>query len=133
MLRRFVSNTVVSYQSYARPNRRLLAHRRHWRHRERADIQERDVRLAPLLERAGGRTDVEIIECIPALTGPPEKAWHVRYLVEEGFLERRDGRYWRAGGTVETRTVHAYRGEHLDLADVGDGLLVAKKVWTPEA
>ena len=23
-----------------------------------------------------------------------------RYLVEEGFLERRDGRYWRAGGTV---------------------------------
>jgi len=24
-----------------------------------------------------------------------------RYLVEEGFLERRDGQYWRAGGTVE--------------------------------
>lgn len=24
-----------------------------------------------------------------------------RYLVEEGFLERRDGTYWRAGGTVE--------------------------------
>jgi hypothetical protein len=24
-----------------------------------------------------------------------------RYLVEEGFLERRDGAYWRAGGTVE--------------------------------
>ena len=23
-----------------------------------------------------------------------------RYLVEEGFLERRDGQYWRAGGTV---------------------------------
>lgn len=23
-----------------------------------------------------------------------------RYLVEEGFLERRDGSYWRAGGTV---------------------------------
>jgi hypothetical protein len=25
-----------------------------------------------------------------------------RYLVEEGFLERRDGRYWRAGGTVDS-------------------------------
>jgi hypothetical protein len=24
-----------------------------------------------------------------------------RYLVEEGFLERRDGVYWRAGGTLE--------------------------------
>jgi hypothetical protein len=23
--------------------------------------------------------DTEILECIPALTGPPEKAWHVRY------------------------------------------------------
>jgi hypothetical protein len=35
------------------------------------------------------------------------RAWHDdvaalrRYLVEEGFLERRDGRYWRAGGTVD--------------------------------
>jgi hypothetical protein len=34
------------------------------------------------------------------------RAWHEdvaalrRYLVEEGFLERRDGVYWRAGGTV---------------------------------
>lgn len=27
--------------------------------------------------------DREIIECIPALTGPPEKAWHVRYDVPE--------------------------------------------------
>lgn len=24
-----------------------------------------------------------------------------RYLVDEGFLERRDGFYWRAGGTFE--------------------------------
>ena len=24
-----------------------------------------------------------------------------RYLVEEGFLERRDGIYWRAGGTLD--------------------------------
>lgn len=24
-----------------------------------------------------------------------------RYLVDDGFLERRDGRYWRAGGTFE--------------------------------
>ena len=24
-----------------------------------------------------------------------------RYLVDEGFLDRRDGRYWRAGGTFE--------------------------------
>ena len=35
------------------------------------------------------------------------RPWHEdvaalrRYLVEEGFLERRDGVYWRAGGTVE--------------------------------
>jgi hypothetical protein len=35
------------------------------------------------------------------------RAWHDdvaalrRYLVEEGFLGRRDGVYWRAGGTVE--------------------------------
>lgn len=34
------------------------------------------------------------------------RSWHDdvaalrRYLVEEGFLERRDGLYWRAGGTV---------------------------------
>ena len=27
--------------------------------------------------------DKEIIECIPALTGPPEKAWHVRYNVDQ--------------------------------------------------
>ncbi|TPG14743.1 DUF2087 domain-containing protein [Pedococcus bigeumensis] len=25
-----------------------------------------------------------------------------RYLVEEGFLERRDGLYWRVGGTLDT-------------------------------
>ena len=37
------------------------------------------------------------------------RSWHDdvvalrRYLVEEGFLERRDGLYWRAGGTVEGR------------------------------
>jgi hypothetical protein len=36
------------------------------------------------------------------------RTWHDdvaalrRYLVEEGFLERRDGVYWRAGGTVES-------------------------------
>lgn len=35
------------------------------------------------------------------------RAWHDdvaalrRYLVEGGFLERRDGQYWRAGGTIE--------------------------------
>ncbi len=31
----------------------------------------------------------------------PDVAMLRRYLVEEEFLERRDGRYWRAGGTVE--------------------------------
>ena len=31
----------------------------------------------------------------------PDVAALRRYLVEEGFLERRDGRYWRAGGTVD--------------------------------
>jgi hypothetical protein len=36
------------------------------------------------------------------------RAWHDdvaalrRYLVEEGFLARRDGVYWRAGGTTES-------------------------------
>ena len=31
----------------------------------------------------------------------PDVAALRRYLVEEGFLERRDGRYWRAGGSVD--------------------------------
>jgi hypothetical protein len=37
-------------------------------------------------------------------------AWHPdyaslrRHLVDEGFLERHAGRYWRAGGTVEVDT-----------------------------
>ncbi len=31
----------------------------------------------------------------------PDHAALRRYLVEEGFLDRRDGTYWRAGGTVE--------------------------------
>ena len=31
----------------------------------------------------------------------PDVASLRRYLVEEGFMERRDGRYWRAGGTVD--------------------------------
>ncbi|MEO7058448.1 MAG: DUF2087 domain-containing protein [Lapillicoccus sp.] len=31
----------------------------------------------------------------------PDVASLRRYLVEEGFLERRDGSYWRAGGTTE--------------------------------
>jgi hypothetical protein len=25
-----------------------------------------------------------------------------RYLVDEGFLDRRDGQYWRPGGTVDS-------------------------------
>lgn len=31
----------------------------------------------------------------------PDHAALRRYLVEEGFLDRRDGTYWRTGGTVE--------------------------------
>lgn len=31
----------------------------------------------------------------------PDVAALRRYLVEEGFLDRADGRYWRSGGTVE--------------------------------
>ena len=31
----------------------------------------------------------------------PDVAMLRRYLVEEEFLERRDGRYWRAGGTTD--------------------------------
>jgi LysM repeat protein len=37
------------------------------------------------LQQASAHTfidDVRIAECIPLLTGPPEKAWHVRYLVQ---------------------------------------------------
>jgi hypothetical protein len=30
----------------------------------------------------------------------PDVAALRRYLVEEGFLDRADGRYWRSGGTV---------------------------------
>jgi hypothetical protein len=32
----------------------------------------------------------------------PDHAALRRYLVDEGFLDRADGVYWRAGGTVET-------------------------------
>jgi hypothetical protein len=32
----------------------------------------------------------------------PDYAALRRYLVDEGFLDRADGVYWRAGGTVET-------------------------------
>lgn len=31
----------------------------------------------------------------------PDVAALRRYLVEEGFLDRADGRYWRSGGTVD--------------------------------
>lgn len=31
----------------------------------------------------------------------PDHAALRRYLVDEGFMERRDGFYWRAGGTFE--------------------------------
>ncbi len=35
----------------------------------------------------------------------PDVAMLRRYLVDEGFLERRAGRYWRAGGTTDLGTV----------------------------
>jgi hypothetical protein len=31
----------------------------------------------------------------------PDVAALRRYLVEEQFLDRRDGRYWRSGGTTD--------------------------------
>lgn len=31
----------------------------------------------------------------------PDHAALRRYLVDQGFLDRRDGTYWRSGGTVE--------------------------------
>ncbi len=31
----------------------------------------------------------------------PDVAMLRRYLVDEGFLDRRDGRYWRSGGTTD--------------------------------
>ncbi|MBV9936306.1 MAG: DUF2087 domain-containing protein [Actinobacteria bacterium] len=34
----------------------------------------------------------------------PDVATMRRFLVEEGFLERRDGFYWRAGGTFDVDT-----------------------------
>lgn len=35
----------------------------------------------------------------------PDVAMLRRYLVDEGFLERRDGQYWRAGGTTDLDAV----------------------------
>ncbi len=47
-----------------------------------------------------GRTYEEAEVNASLRTRHPDVAALRRYLVEEGFLERRDGRYWRAGGTV---------------------------------
>ncbi|WP_230208905.1 DUF2087 domain-containing protein [Nostocoides sp. HKS02] len=48
-----------------------------------------------------GRTYAET-EANAVLRGfHPDVAALRRYLVEEEFLERRDGLYWRAGGTVQ--------------------------------
>jgi hypothetical protein len=30
-----------------------------------------------------------------------------RYLIDEGFLDRADGEYWRSGGTVDTDLPHS--------------------------
>jgi len=48
-----------------------------------------------------GRTYSEVEVNAAVRTFHDDVAALRRYLVEEGFLERRDGQYWRAGGTVE--------------------------------
>ncbi len=41
----------------------------------------------------------------------PDVAMLRRYLVDEGFLDRRDGRYWRSGGTTDVWDDDAPRWE----------------------
>ena len=48
-----------------------------------------------------GRTYSEVEVNAAVRTFHDDVAALRRYLVEEGFLESRDGQYWRAGGTVE--------------------------------
>lgn len=75
-----------------------------------------DGRLASIPTRIGKRLvvldlvaqDFELGEIYPEATvneilnrRHPDHAALRRYLVEEGFLDRRDGTYWRSGGTVE--------------------------------
>jgi hypothetical protein len=54
--------------------------------------------LAQAFEIGRRYTETEVNNSLRARH--PDVAALRRYLVEEGFLERRDGLYWRAGGTV---------------------------------
>ncbi len=65
-------------------------------------IGKRLVVLDHLAQRfAVGRTYEESTVNAVLRAFHPDVAALRRYLVEEGFLERRDGVYWRAGGTVD--------------------------------
>lgn len=44
-------------------------------------------------------SEAEVKDALTAVH--PDHAALRRYLVEEGFMDRRDGTYWRTGGTVE--------------------------------
>jgi hypothetical protein len=55
--------------------------------------------LAGLFELGRSFPEKEVNEILRAVH--PDVAALRRYLVDEGFLNRRDGFYWRTGGTVE--------------------------------
>lgn len=48
-----------------------------------------------------GRVHSEAIVNVTLRRYHPDHASLRRYLVDEGFMERRDSFYWRAGGTVD--------------------------------
>jgi hypothetical protein len=54
--------------------------------------------LAQLFEPGVRYTEQEVSALLRALH--PDYAMLRRYLVDEGFLDRADGIYWRTGGTV---------------------------------
>lgn len=67
--------------------------------------RRRAARLA-LLDVLAGRFEPGRRHAEPAVNAVlaeyhPDYCALRRYLVDEGFLDRRDGTYWRAGGTVE--------------------------------
>jgi hypothetical protein len=55
-------------------------------------------RLSQEFEPGERYSETEVNNCLRAFH--PDVAALRRYLVEEGFLDRADGQYWRSGGTV---------------------------------
>ena len=55
--------------------------------------------LAQRFEPGRVYTEAEVVEVLVEFH--PDHAALRRYLVDEQFMTREDGRYWRSGGTVE--------------------------------